>query len=55
MSQRVTNWIVGPTLILLGLVHNIVGGRLVANWLATAEPRGQASVKPLGDSGDVRL
>ncbi len=38
MFQLATNWIVGLSLVGLGLIHILIGGPLVGNWLQSLSP-----------------
>ena len=51
MFQSSVNWITGIFLIAMGLVHNIVGGRLVKTWLDSVEPPLATYHKTMGTAG----
>ncbi len=49
--QIATNWIVGLSLIGLGLIHNLAGGPLVGRWLQSSSPPLQVRETVMGRVG----
>ncbi len=51
MFQSTVNWTTGIFLIAIGLVHNIMGGRMVETWLDSIVPPLENYHKTIGTAG----